>query len=321
MVIGRGSIPAAVVLGNLEVPGVEAVLAPVDRDVAGLPAELGWIRQQVGAAAAVDAGDDPVGVEGIGEVVVHGPNLPPTRDPSGGRSGVCRPCVGCVGAVARCGGQWSHDVALRSRRDTVLMRVVAGTHRGRRIVAPSGSATRPTGDRVREAVFNALTSGGWVDGDLVADLFAGSGALGIEALSRGATHCWFVDDAATARRAITTNLGDLGLAERGEVVTSSLPAALAGLPTGLGVVFADPPYAFDDWATLLDALASQMTADGVVVVESDRSIELPERWEKMRERTYGGTVITFAAVAVDHHTSNTSHNRHGRDAAAGGDTA
>ena len=198
------------------------------------------------------------------------------------------------------------------------MRVVAGTHGGRRLVTPAGDATRPTTDRVREAVFNALVSGGWVDGDAVADLFAGSGALGIEALSRGATTCWFVDDGAAARSSIATNLDALDLGDRSEIIAAALPDAVAGLPDGLGVVFADPPYAFDRWPELLEPLVGHLAADGVLVVESDRAIALPEPWEKMRERSYGGTVITFATVADNHHTSNIDHTSHGRQGPAEG---
>ena len=88
------------------------------------------------------------------------------------------------------------------------MRIIAGTHRGRRIVAPTGEATRPTGDRVREALFSML---GPIDDASVLDLFAGSGALGLEALSRGARRCVFADTDAGACRAIKANLATLGL--------------------------------------------------------------------------------------------------------------
>ncbi|MGA1345675.1 MAG: RsmD family RNA methyltransferase, partial [Ilumatobacteraceae bacterium] len=94
------------------------------------------------------------------------------------------------------------------------MRVVAGELRGRRIVAPAGRDTRPTTDRVREAIFNALGSAGLVEGALVADLFAGSGALGIEALSRGAERCVFVETDRAALAALEQNLDHLGLRSR-----------------------------------------------------------------------------------------------------------
>ena len=94
------------------------------------------------------------------------------------------------------------------------MRVVAGEARGRRLVAPEGSKTRPTLDRVRESMFNSLGSLDAVDGARVLDLFAGSGALGIEALSRGATSCVFVDHGRDARNAISVNLETTGFLDR-----------------------------------------------------------------------------------------------------------
>lgn len=174
------------------------------------------------------------------------------------------------------------------------MRVVAGSARGRRISAPPGTDTRPTTDRVREAMFNALGSLGAVEGAVVADLYAGSGALGIEALSRGAASTHFVESDRRAAAVIEANLADLGLDDRGVVVRRPVDAALADLPTPLDLVLADPPYAFEAWDDLLAALVPRLAADGLVVVESDRSVPLPGGWEKVRERTYGGTVVLFA---------------------------
>jgi len=174
------------------------------------------------------------------------------------------------------------------------VRVVAGSARGRRIAAPPGSDTRPTTDRVREAVFNALGSLGAVQGADAVDLFAGSGALGIEALSRGAARVHFVESDRRAAEVVAANLADLGLAERGVVVRRPVDVALADLPDGLDLVLADPPYAFDGWAGLLDGLAPKLAEGAVVVAESDRPIDLPDGWEKVRERAYGGTVVVFA---------------------------
>lgn len=177
------------------------------------------------------------------------------------------------------------------------MRVVAGSARGRRLRAPGGDATRPTSDRVREAVFNALGSLGAVDGATVVDLFAGSGALGIEALSRGAASVVFVESDRRVCSVITENLDALGFADRATVVARPVDDALAGVVPPIDLVLADPPYAFDDWTALLDRLLSVVDADGVVVLESDRPLVVPESWEKVREKTYGGTVTTFAVPA------------------------
>ena len=172
--------------------------------------------------------------------------------------------------------------------------MVAGSARGRRIVAPPGTDTRPTTDRVREAVFNALGSLGAVHGAVVADLFAGSGALGIEALSRGAAHAHFVESDRRAADVVAANVADLGFADRATVVRRPIPGALDHLPGELDLVLADPPYAFDGWPELLGRVAARLAPGGIVVAESDRALDLPSGWTKVRERQYGGTVVVFA---------------------------
>lgn len=174
------------------------------------------------------------------------------------------------------------------------MRVVAGSARGRRLSAPPGTDTRPTTDRVREAMFNALASLGVVVDAVVVDLFAGSGALGIEALSRGAASAHFVESDRRAADTIAANLATLSLADRATLVRRPVEAAVVDLPAPLDLVLADPPYAFDAWSELLDQLLPLLSEDAVVVAESDRSVALPAGWEKVRERTYGGTVVLFA---------------------------
>lgn len=171
------------------------------------------------------------------------------------------------------------------------MRIVAGSARGRRLVAPAGTATRPTGDRVREATFNALTSLGALDDATVLDLYAGSGAMGLEALSRGAASVTFVDSDPRAVAAIRANVVATGFAGVATVVRSDVPRFLAEQRTGVGLAILDPPYALADrgWAELLDALVA-----GVAVLESDREIPVTSSWDILRARRYGTTVITLA---------------------------
>jgi 16S rRNA (guanine966-N2)-methyltransferase len=175
------------------------------------------------------------------------------------------------------------------------MRVVAGSARGRTLVAPPGARTRPTTDRVREAIFNALGSRGGVEGEPVADLFAGSGALGVEALSRGAAHATFVDRDRAAREAIRRNVESCGFGERATIVGGTVERWLAGLSPGarFAVAFCDPPYAFDGWPTLLEALPADL-----VVAESERAVPLPDGWELVRDARYGGTWVGFARPAT-----------------------
>ncbi len=174
------------------------------------------------------------------------------------------------------------------------MRIVAGRWGGRRIAAPRGGATRPTSDRVREAVFSIL--GDVVPGARVLDLFAGSGALGLEALSRGAAAAVFVDSAPAAARAVRTNLEALGVdAEvvRADAVVALRSAARAGHQYDL--VLLDPPYRrAAALAPALGAGLGAVLAPGArVVAESDRRAPLDLPLPLLDERRYGDTLIRF----------------------------
>ncbi len=171
------------------------------------------------------------------------------------------------------------------------MRVVAGTLGGRVLRAPRGSDTRPTSDRVREALFSILAS---VADARVLDLFAGSGALGIEALSRGAAQATFVDSAAPAIAAVRHNLVELGL----EADVIKLPAlrALACTPVAdhqYDLVFLDPPYRMaSTLGPQLSTALPPILAEGArVVVESDRRNPLELDMTLLRERQYGDTLL------------------------------
>lgn len=175
------------------------------------------------------------------------------------------------------------------------LRVVAGSAGGRRIDVPGGTSTRPTSDRVREAIFNALDSMGAVEGRQVFDGFAGSGALGIEALSRGAAHALFADTDPQAIAVINENLRTLGLAGSATVVTRDAQRALA-VAASLDLVLLDPPYTYDGWDGLLDALVPLLSPEAVVVIESDRAVALPPSLAGIRSKAYGGTVVQFATA-------------------------
>ena len=172
------------------------------------------------------------------------------------------------------------------------MRIVAGRYGGRRLVAPSGMATRPTSDRVREALFSVLGSS--VQGARVLDLFAGSGALGLEALSRGAATAVFVDRSARAIAAIAANLEALGVdahVHRMEA-RAALRTALARREA-YDLVFLDPPYrhAAGLGRELSEALAPVLAPAARVVTESDRRDPIALDLTLSDERRYGETVI------------------------------
>ncbi len=168
------------------------------------------------------------------------------------------------------------------------MRIVAGELRGRRLIGPRGDTTRPTTDKVREAIFNALGSLDVVVGARVADLYAGSGALGFEALSRGAEFCTFVERDRGALSAIEENRAVLGVRDRTRVKSGDAVRMAASLDADL--VFADPPYGFDDWPALLAALPATVE---LVVAESEREVAAPPGWTASRAKRYGRAWVTF----------------------------
>ncbi|CAN5576119.1 16S rRNA (guanine(966)-N(2))-methyltransferase RsmD [soil metagenome] len=174
------------------------------------------------------------------------------------------------------------------------MRVIAGTARGRRLSAPAGTDVRPTSDRVREAVFNALGSLGAVDGARALDLFAGSGALGIEALSRGAAHVTFVEQERSALTAVEANVAVAGVADRAMVVRGDAVRLVATALSGpFDLALCDPPYTFDRWDDLLAGLLPLLATEAVVVTESGRPVEPGAAWEMLRQKRYGGTVVSI----------------------------
>jgi 16S rRNA (guanine966-N2)-methyltransferase len=172
------------------------------------------------------------------------------------------------------------------------VRVVSGSAGGRRLVTPAGSDTRPTSDRVREATFNALGSLDALAGARVLDLFAGSGALGIEALSRGAAHVTFVDPDRAARAAVEANLATCGFADRGRVVATTAERFLADPGERWDLALLDPPYAYDGWTALWAVLRADLA-----VAETGAEPSIPEGWEPLRSKRYGRTWVTILRAA------------------------
>ncbi len=152
---------------------------------------------------------------------------------------------------------------------------------------------------MREALFNALNSLGVLDDANVLDCFAGSGALGIEALSRGAAHVTFIDTDASARGAIMDNLVVVSGVGRADVRAQAAERFLADAARDehrFDLVLLDPPYGFERWPSLLAAVTDVITGAAVVVMESDGAVEVPTDvgLEVTRSRRYGSTVVTFA---------------------------
>lgn len=183
------------------------------------------------------------------------------------------------------------------------MRIVGGTHRGRTIAAPKGSTTRPTTDRVREALMSSL--GSRLDGfygAVVLDAFAGSGALGLEALSRGAARVTFVERDRNALAALRANITSLGVDSDATVVVGDVfPLAAAGVRGGpFTLILLDPPYTLDQTTVsgLLRRLAKTgSVAPGAVVSlehAADQKVEWPEGFEPVSAKRYGTVAIDVA---------------------------
>jgi 16S rRNA (guanine966-N2)-methyltransferase len=187
-----------------------------------------------------------------------------------------------------------------------VTRIIAGTHGGRRLTAPTGATTRPTSDRVREAFFSALDTMVDLSGTRFADLYAGSGAVGLEALSRGASHALLVEAEAKAARVIRDNIVTLRVGAAARLVTGRVGQVLAAGPEGgpYDVVFADPPYVVgdDEVAEVQRALVEHgwLAPDAVVVFERSTRTAVrgaPLTWvdgiTADRSRRYGETTLWY----------------------------
>ncbi|HUY43106.1 MAG TPA: RsmD family RNA methyltransferase [Acidimicrobiales bacterium] len=172
------------------------------------------------------------------------------------------------------------------------MRVIGGSARGRRLKAKLPASVRPTTDFAREAIFSMLESRGGLEDLVVADLYCGSGAMGIEALSRGARKVYFIDADPACLAAAKVNLDPLHLGGEAIYVRATLP--LWSPPGDLDLVLCDPPYGPMDVASLLRDVKAQR-----VVVENDRHVEAPERWLVTKTKRYGTTLVTMLEPAPD----------------------
>jgi 16S rRNA (guanine(966)-N(2))-methyltransferase RsmD len=177
------------------------------------------------------------------------------------------------------------------------MRVVGGDFRGRTLRSVPGRSTRPTADRVRQSLFDLL--GQRCDGFRILDLYAGTGALSLEALSRGAAHATLVEQDAKAAQVIQRNVAELGCADRCTLLREGVARALPRLSGPFDLVFSDPPYALQAAQETLHALArlGLVAPEGRVVLERDRrepGPTAPEGFELAGERRYGDTAVLIA---------------------------
>jgi len=180
------------------------------------------------------------------------------------------------------------------------MRVIAGKYKSRRLAAPAGEQTRPTSDRLRETLFNVVAPG--VPGSVWLDLFAGTGAIGIEALSRGARMAYFVESSRRAARTIRENLATLEIEEGFEVIERDAPAALRMLEAqavACDFCYLDPPYRrLDDYEQVLGYLSQSrlLGPESLVIAEHDKHADLGEELGSLRRQRklrQGDSVLSF----------------------------
>jgi 16S rRNA (guanine966-N2)-methyltransferase len=177
------------------------------------------------------------------------------------------------------------------------MRIVAGAWRGRALIAPQGIATRPTADRARQALFDMLLHAPWggrdtVDGAQVLDVFAGTGAFGLEALSRGAAHASFIERDRAALAALRANIAACRAQDRSTVLAIDALAIPSAKPASL--VFLDPPYHHDLVSSVVARLheAGRLTPDTLLIAETARDEALPIAFPLLAERSYGAARIS-----------------------------
>jgi 16S rRNA (guanine(966)-N(2))-methyltransferase RsmD len=173
------------------------------------------------------------------------------------------------------------------------MRVITGTAKGKRLITAEGNDVRPTPERVKEALFSAIQFD--IEGRTVLDLFAGSGQLGIEALSRGAEYAVFVDKSPTSINHITQNIKNTGFEAKSKVIRGDFTAVLMGMSTQFDYVFLDPPYASDFLLTALKAVQKCVKEHGVIICEHPKEQQMPEEIDEFvlkKAYRYGKIVLS-----------------------------
>jgi 16S rRNA (guanine966-N2)-methyltransferase len=176
------------------------------------------------------------------------------------------------------------------------MRIIAGAYKGRKLKPPADQSVRPTPDRVKEALFSIL--GNHIEEAVVLDLFAGSGNLGLEALSRGARKCYFGDSSRDSIRLIHENVTHCKAEAFSHILYGDYRNVLAQLRENIDIVFVDPPYRNQLWEDVLHILSEKglMNHDGLVVLEHPREVELPQEvynFRKIKEGRYGTVVLSI----------------------------
>ena len=173
------------------------------------------------------------------------------------------------------------------------MRVITGSKRGRKLNSPMGLSTRPTSEMTKEAVFSIIQFE--IEGAVFADIFAGSGQMGIEALSRGARNAYFVENASDAIDVIRENIKALGFEDCSQIMRQDAESFLKSVSATFDIVFLDPPYNSQTLNTVLPLIASKMSDGGIILCETEKNEETPPEagaFSKVKEYKYGKAKVT-----------------------------
>ena len=176
------------------------------------------------------------------------------------------------------------------------MRIIAGDYKGRKLKTPQDKSIRPTPDKVREALFSMLMER--MEGSICCDLFAGTGALGLEALSRGAAFCTFCDNSRDSVKLLQENIDHVGAGEKSRVVAGHYEKALSSLTEPVDLFFLDPPYESGLLEKAMGSISRRglLAEDGIIVAEHRKDLELPDTlagFTKVREKRYGIVVLSL----------------------------
>lgn len=178
----------------------------------------------------------------------------------------------------------------------MILRVITGKYKGRKLEAPEDYNVRPTTDKVKEAVFDILMND--IYGSTCCDLFAGSGSLGIEALSRGAQMCWFCDSDRNSIRLIKKNISIVGASSEARVVTGDYKKCLRKIDGKIDIFFVDPPYESGLYETVLSQIdiLDLLSDEGIIITEHDSRQDMPDQignLVKTKVKKYGRTVLSL----------------------------
>lgn len=182
------------------------------------------------------------------------------------------------------------------------MRIIAGDFKGRKLLSPKGEDIRPTSDKVKEAVFSILFHD--IEDAVCVDLFAGTGSLGIEAISRGAKHCYFADNSRDSIATVKQNVKLCKCEDDATIMLSDGRQALGKIREKIDILFLDPPYRYDSYEKIIGYAESLdlFTNNGIIIAEHSAKEMLPDKigkLEKFKERKYGTTRITIYKIGVD----------------------